>query len=100
MPFRPDLVDGSNAMHGGTISSLLDLTGALSAWSGHDVNNGMRGVTVSMTVNYLSAANSCDIIAEAKAMKRGKELIFCEVTISEEASSKLVSNGTIIYRIT
>ena len=36
LPFREELAGGGNAFHGGAISSLLDLTGALAAWSGQD----------------------------------------------------------------
>lgn len=100
LPFKPELIGGGKALHGGVISSLLDLTGALAAWSDHDIRNGMNAATISMTVNYLSAARETDVLAHAKAVKRGKELIFCEVTVTEEASGKAVANGTMIYRIT
>jgi len=60
----------------------------------------MKAATVSMTINYLSAAQGSNVIAHATAVKRGKELIFCEVTINEETSGKKVANGTMIYRIT
>lgn len=100
LPFKPELVGGGNAFHGGALGSLLDLTGALAAWSGHDIRNGLKAATVSMTINYLSAAQGSDVAAHATAVKRGKELIFCEVTIIEEDSGKLVANGTMIYRIT
>ncbi len=99
LPFRAELAGGGNALHGGTISSLLDLTGALAAWSGHDPSRGMKAATVSMTVNYLSPALGCDIIASATAVKRGRELIFTEVAISEEISGKPIANGTMVYRI-
>lgn len=100
LPFKDELAGGGNAFHGGAISSLLDLTGALAAWSGHDPENGMKAATVSMTVNYLAAALGKDVIATAQAVKRGRELVFSEVNISEENSGKLVANGTMIYRIT
>lgn len=100
LPYRAELAGGGNALHGGTISSLLDLTGALAAWSGHDPSRGMKAATVSMTVNYLSAALGCDIVASATAVKRGRELIFTEVAISEESSKNLIANGTMVYRIT
>lgn len=100
LPFKPELVGGGNAFHGGALGSLLDLTGALAAWSSHDIQNGMKAATVSMTINYLSAAQGSDVAAHATAVKRGKELIFCEVTIIEENSGKMVANGTMIYRIT
>lgn len=99
LPFRAELAGGGNAFHGGAISSLLDLTGALAAWSGHDPARGMKAATVSLTVNYLSAALGTNIIATAHAVKRGKELIFCDVTITEEPTGKPVANGTMIYRI-
>lgn len=99
LPFRPDLAGGGNAFHGGAVSSLLDLTGALAAWSGHDPAKGMKAATVSLTTNYLSAALGKNIVATARAVKRGKELIFCEVDIAEELSGKPVANGTMIYRI-
>ncbi|MES3040687.1 MAG: PaaI family thioesterase [Pseudomonadota bacterium] len=100
LPFRPDLAGGGNVFHGGAISSLLDLTGALAAWSGHNPENGMKAATVSMTVNYLAAAQGKDIIATANAVKRGRELIFSEVSIREKESRKLIANGSMIYRIT
>lgn len=41
-----------------------------------------------------------DIIVTAYTVKRGRELVFSEVNISEENSGKLLTNGTMIYRIT
>ena len=99
LPYRDDLAGGGNAFHGGAISSRLDRTGALAAWSGHDPKNGMKAATVSMTVNYLAAALGKDIIATANAVKRGRELIFSEVSIREKDSGKLIANGSMIYRI-
>ena len=98
LPFKYELAGGGNAFHGGAISSLLDLTGALAAWTGHDPENGLKAATVSMTVNYLAAALGKDVIATAHAVKRGKELVFSEVSICEEKSGKLIANGTMIYR--
>ena len=99
LPFKPELVGGGNAFHGGAISSLLDLTGALAAWSGHDPEKGMKASTVTLTTNYVAAAQGADIIATATVSKRGKELIFCHVIISEEATSREIANGSMIYRI-
>lgn len=99
LPFRGELAGGGNAFHGGAISSLLDLTGALAAWSGHDPARGMKASTVTMTTNYVAAALGTDVVATAHAVKRGKELIFCEVKITEVGSEKLVANGSMIYRI-
>jgi uncharacterized protein (TIGR00369 family) len=99
LPYRGELAGGGNAFHGGAISSLLDLTGALAAWSGHDPERGMKASTVTITTNYIAAALGTDVIATAHAVKRGKELIFCEVQVTEALTNKLVANGTMIYRI-
>lgn len=99
LPFRSELAGGGNAFHGGAISSLLDLTGALAAWSGHDPARGMKASTVTITTNYIAAALGTDVVATAQAVKRGKELIFCEVQITEADTNKLVANGSMIYRI-
>ena len=96
LPFRPELAGGGDAFHGGVIGSLLDLTGALAAWSGHDPERGIKASTVSMTTNFIAAALGKDVIASAHAVKRGKELIFCSVDITEFESGKLVANGSMI----
>ena len=68
LPFKPELVGGVNAFHGGAISSLLDLTGALAAWSGHDPEKGMKASTVTLTTNYVAAAQGTDIIATISSL--------------------------------
>lgn len=99
LPFRKDLVGGGDAFHGGAIGSLLDLTGALAAWSNHDPSRGVKASTVSLTTNFIAAAIGADLIASAHALKRGKELIFCSVDITECLTGKLIANGSMIYRI-
>lgn len=98
IPFRHELVGGGEALHGGVMSSLLDLTGALAAWSGHDVSRGVKAATVSLTINYLSAAIGKDILATGIVRRRGKELVFCDVDIVD-TDGKGVASGSMIYRI-
>ncbi|MDM4771507.1 PaaI family thioesterase [Solimonas sp. SE-A11] len=97
---RAELCGGGNALHGGVISSLIDLTGALAAWSGHDPTRGMKASTVTLTVNYISAALGAPIRATGVVRRRGKELIFCDVEIVEDtAAARLVATGSMVYRI-
>lgn len=98
--FRPDLAGGGNAYHGGVVSSLIDLTGALAAWMGHDTEKkGVKASTVALNVQFLSAALGEDIIAEGRCLKRGKELNFCDIEVNTADSKKLVAKGSIVYRI-
>jgi hypothetical protein len=32
-------------------------------------------------------------------MKRGKDLIFCEIDVATQASGKPIAKGTLVYRI-
>lgn len=99
LPFRKELVGGSNAYHGGVIASLMDLTGALAAWSGHTPQPDERAATVSITVNYVSAARGEDVMAEAKATGRARELIFCDVSVRTKDDDRLIAIGNLVYRI-
>ena len=99
LPHRMDLC-GGDALHGGVISSMLDLTGALAAWSGHDIARGMKASTVTLTVNFVGAAMGTAILATGEVRRRGKELIFCDVKIVEDSDARrLVATGSMIYRI-
>jgi uncharacterized protein (TIGR00369 family) len=97
LPFAARLSNGV-VYHGGAVASLMDTTGAAAVWAGHDFDRGARAATVSMTVNYLGAARQSDLIAEAVCVKRGKDLAFSEIRISD-ADGRPVATGTLVYRI-
>jgi len=99
LPFRADLTGSQSVYHGGVVSSLIDLTGALAAWSGHDPAKGMKASTVTLTVQFLSAAQGEDLVAEGRAVKRGKELIFCDIDVHSKTSGKHIATGVLVYRI-
>jgi uncharacterized protein (TIGR00369 family) len=98
LPFRADLTNDGVVYHGGVIASMLDSAGAAAAWSNHDFDKGARASTVSMTVQYLGAAKQSDLICHGRAVKRGRELIFTEITASDE-SGNVVAHALQTYRI-
>lgn len=98
LPFDERLTNDGRVYHGGAVASLVDTAGAAAAWSGHDLSRGTRASTVSMTVNYLSVADRSDLIAEARALKRGKELIFTTIEVSD-VNDKLIASAVLTYRI-
>ena len=51
-----------------------------------------------MNVNYLSGAIGEDIFAEGRVLKRGKEIIYADVRVTN-ADGKLLAQGTVTYRI-
>jgi len=98
LPFRADLTNDGTYYHGGVIASAIDTAGALAAWSNHDFDRGVRASTVSMTVQYVGAAKQSDLVCDARTVKRGKELIFTEITASD-ADGALVAHAVQTYRI-
>ena len=100
LPFHEHLCGGGKAYHGGVISSLIDLTGALATWCGHDTDKGMKASTVSLNVQFLSAALGQDIIAKAQVKRRGKDLNFVDIMVeTADDAKKLIATGSMVYRI-
>lgn len=98
LPFNEQLTNDGRVYHGGVVASLVDTAGAAAAWSGHDFSRGTKASTVSMTINYLSAANRSDLIAEARALKRGRELIFTSIEVTD-VNEKPIASAVLTYRI-
>lgn len=96
--FDEKLSNDGRVYHGGVIASLMDTAGAAAVWAGHDFDKGAKASTVSMSINYLGAAYRNDLVAEARCVKRGKELAFSEISI-RDADGKPVASGILTYRI-
>ena len=98
LPFRADLTNDGVVYHGGVIASLMDTAGAAAAWSNHDFERGARASTVSISIQYVGAARGSDLLCHARALKRGRELIFCELHTTD-ADGTVVAHGLLTYRI-
>jgi uncharacterized protein (TIGR00369 family) len=99
MRYQDENSTAFKALHGGAISSLIDTTGAMAAWTTAEIATPKYfGSTVGINVNYLSGAIGEDIIAEGRVLKRGKEIIYSDVHVTNEAG-KLLAQGTVVYRI-
>ena len=73
--------------------------GAMAAWTTAEIMTPRYfGSTVGINVNYLSAAIGEDIFAEGRVLKRGKEIIYSDVRVTN-AAGKLLAQGTVTYRI-
>lgn len=98
LPWREDLSRGDNLVHGGVTAALVDKAGTAAAWSYLDIGAGARGATASLTVNYLSGADRCDLVAEARVVRRGRSLTIVEVEVFSDAGA-LIAKGPITYRL-
>lgn len=98
LPFAAELTNDGTAYHGGAVASLVDTAGAAAVWAGHDFDKGMRAATISMTVNYVGGALGSDLVAESVCVKRGRELAFSEIRVTD-ADGRPVASATLVYRI-
>jgi uncharacterized protein (TIGR00369 family) len=97
MPFRPELATMGDVVHGGAIAALLDTASMAAAWSDDTEPEATAGGTVSMNVDYVSAARGVDLVATALAVRRGRSLCFCEVTVADP-DGKVIAKGLAVHR--
>ena len=98
LPFREDLTNDGTYYHGGVIAAVMDTAGAAAAWSNHDFDKGARASTVAMSIQYVGACKRSDLVCHARAVKRGRELTFTEITATD-ADGTVVAHGVQTYRI-
>jgi uncharacterized protein (TIGR00369 family) len=91
MPFRPEITNGTGAVHGGAIVSLCDTVFyvALASIYGRE----QQTTTVSLQCNFLSPAlPPNDLIAEAEVLKSGRRVVYGEVYV--RSGEKIVAHAT------
>jgi uncharacterized protein (TIGR00369 family) len=98
LPFHEQLTNDGEVYHGGVIATMLDTAGAAAAWSNHDFDKGSRASTVSLSVQYIGAARRSDLLCHGRAVRRGRDLIFCEITAADE-DDRIVAHALQTYRI-
>ena len=98
LPYRPELATMGDVVHGGAIATLIDTTGTAAAWADDTEPQGMGGATVSVTVEYVSAARGGDLLAVGEVVRRGRSICFCDVTVTQPPASEVVAKGMLVYR--
>ncbi len=98
LPFTNSLITIGTTIHGGAIASLIDTAAMVAAWSDATVPDNMRGTTVSLTVTYLAPAESEDLHATARVLKRGRNLVYLDVEV-QSTSGTSVAKGLVTYKL-
>ncbi|WOC13569.1 PaaI family thioesterase [Gordonia sp. MP11Mi] len=100
MPFRDANTTVGPMVHGGAISACVDLGIMAAAWAGDGpVPEQLRGVTVSMSVNFIAPAMNDDIDIVATRLRRGRRLSHCAVEIRTRTDDQLVATGAGVYQV-
>ena len=62
LPWDPSNVTLGDMVHGGAIATLADVTVMAAAWCGVEAPPELRGVTVSMALDFMAPARATDVI--------------------------------------
>lgn len=96
LPFETENSNGDGALHGGVAASMIDLAGQAVARAALGEESGPWHTTA-IQVAYLSAALGETIRAEARLLRRGKELAYADVEVRTE-QGKPVARGLMSVR--
>lgn len=81
LPWDESNVTLGDMVHGGAVAALADVAVMAAAWAGPEVPESLRGVTTSMSVQFLAPARATDLIAVGRVLRRGKTLVNCDVDV-------------------
>lgn len=98
LPWDPTNTTLGDMVHGGAIATLADLTVMAAAWCGAKAPESVRGVTVSMALDYLAPARATDLIGAGRVLRRGKSLVNCEAEVLR-ADGEFVAKAIAIYKL-
>jgi uncharacterized protein (TIGR00369 family) len=94
MPFREEFLrsDGSDWLHGGIVSALIDIAGdyAVESKTGGDVP------TIDLRIDYLRPAKRGGLVAIGRAAKVGRRVSFADVEVRDE-QGQLIAVGRGVY---
>jgi uncharacterized protein (TIGR00369 family) len=103
LPFRHEVTTIGALVHGGAIASLIDVAAAAAVWSNADPEAPRRGVTVGFSVNFLAAADGKDLTADAAVLRRGRELVVCDVAVRDmggrDGGGRDVARALVTYKL-
>jgi uncharacterized protein (TIGR00369 family) len=97
LPFAAGNSNPGGALHGGVAASLVLIGGASAADAGDETGAAERS-TVDVSIAYLAAAINEGVVAEARVLRRGKELTFAEVDVRTEGG-KPIARGLVARRL-
>jgi uncharacterized protein (TIGR00369 family) len=98
LPFARRLATIGDVVHGGVIATLADCAVMAAAWATPDAPDTLRGVTVSLTMEFLDTARAEDLTAHGRVIRRGRSLCACEVDVVAHGD-RLVAKGLATYKL-
>jgi uncharacterized protein (TIGR00369 family) len=99
LPFREEFIGDPErpALHGGVISTLIDMAGGAAVWT--ELEGSDRLATVDLLVDYLIPAAPASLTAEARILRIGNRVAVAHITVHQEGNDRPIAEGRAVYNI-
>lgn len=96
MPVRAEHRNTVGFLHGGVISSLLDIAGAVAGSYG-DANESVS-ITVNLNVNFMAPHRAETVVAEGELIRTTTSLFFAQARLLDPENNRLCATATGTYK--
>jgi uncharacterized protein (TIGR00369 family) len=84
---RPELLNSWGSAHGGVIMTMLDYVMSAAVRGHYGADNSV--LTVDLSLGFMSAATTDQVIAEGRVLHNGKSTAFCEAEARDDTGKLL-----------
>ena len=92
MPVRAEHRNTIGYLHGGVISSLLDIAGAVCG--SHGISTDFVSVTINLNVNFMAPHKSDAVVAEGELIRTTRTMFFAQSKLYDPDSNMLCAAAT------
>lgn len=96
MPVRDDHRNTVGYLHGGIISSLLDIAGAVAGSYGEAKDS--VSITVNLNVNFMAPHQAQRVVAEGELVRTTTSLFFAQAKLLDPENNRLCATATGTYK--
>lgn len=96
MPVRPEQRNTVGYLHGGVISSLLDIAGSVAG--SHGIAEDYVSVTVNINCNFMSPHTADVAVAEGELVRKNRSLFFATARLLDPDKNILCATATGTYK--
>ena len=99
VPYRPDLTTVGTMMHGGLIAAAADIGIMVAAWAGRPVPDKLRGVTASLSLNFIAPLMEDGLRVRAHRLSTGRKTSHVRCEMYSQTDDVLIASATGTYQV-
>lgn len=99
VPYRPDLTTVGTMVHGGLIAAAADVGVMVAAWAGRPVPDKLRGVTASLSLNFIAPLIEDGLRVRAHRLSTGRRTSHVRCDMYAQTGDVLVASATGTYQV-